>query len=148
LQGLAIVIVATGYPESKMLISDGKPILLKSGVYKLTTNWSWQDAKLNTYIVPKGFQTDLASIPFPFDIYWPKDFSRSYSKAAILHDYIFVNHGAWVNQQFINISYHQAHNIFRDCMVDLGEHKLNYLPIYHAVLFFSWLFWFTNKNPQ
>ena len=40
------------------------------------------------WAVPKGFQTDLASIPYPINKIIKKD-NKKYARSSILHDYLY-----------------------------------------------------------
>ena len=79
-----------------------------------------------TIKVPKGFETDFASIP---RIFWPilPPFGR-YTKAAIIHDYLYGLEGCsrWL-----------ADAIFREAMCQLGVPWYKRIPIYYAVRFFG-----------
>jgi len=101
--------------------------------------------------VPKGFDTDFASIPkllwlFP---YWAK-----YSKASVLHDFLY-----WLAHQpvdvilsyfyKINIARKEADDIFHEAMlVEWRDHRLGVLLAhieYRGVRLFGWLAWEIKK---
>ena len=46
---------------------------------------------VSVFLVPAGFKTDLASIPWPFKLFFPPD--GPWAKAAVLHDFLCVNLG-------------------------------------------------------
>lgn len=76
--------------------------------------------------VPAGFVTDLASIPRLFwNIFPPYD---KYAKAAIIHDYLYVNS--------INTKKY-ADNIFLEAMTVLGVETWRKYIIYWAVVLFG-----------
>lgn len=68
------------------------PILDKEGNVKDPKDYTEEERKLRTIetiVVPKGFITDLASIPRPLWIWFPPH--DEYAKAAIIHDYMYDN---------------------------------------------------------
>ncbi len=44
----------------------------------------------DTIIVPSGFRTDGATVPFPFTAFYPR-FRPDYMRAVVLHDFILTN---------------------------------------------------------
>lgn len=122
-----------------MLISDGKPLKLTDGTYRLVTDWVFVLSN-RVYTVPKGFSTDLASIPYPFNLIWGKDFSKPFNKAAIFHDFVHLNGFSYVNKRIQKFNYWDTQVYFLKIMIELGEKPWNYLPIFLAVLLFSWVF--------
>ncbi len=79
-----------------------------------------------TILVPKGFVTDLASVPrFAAGIIPP---DGPWVMAAIIHDYLYATQGlAGV------FTRSQADDIFREAMKDLGVNKVRRNVIYAAV---------------
>ena len=77
------------------------------------------------FIVPKGFQTDLASVPRPFVWLLPR-YGR-YTRAAILHDYL------WRNTSTVGVSRADADGIFRRAMRELGVPFLRRWMMWAAV---------------
>ena len=69
-----------------------------SGRFQLMRNLIYRTEAGNMYVVPRGFKTDLATIP---KIFWgilpPHDL---YLSAAILHDYFCVNN--WIKRKDID----------------------------------------------
>lgn len=67
------------------LVSDGKPLKLKDGRYRLIEDWQflWGEGE-NPLIVPKGYVCDLASIP-KWAFWWKRGL---WDIAAIAHDHI------------------------------------------------------------
>ena len=86
--------------------------------------------------VPAGFDTDFASIP---KFLWFLPAWAKFSKAAVIHDYIYQNHGK------LDMSRRQADDIFLEAMlVSWRNHKLGKIlaHIFHwAVRLFSWIAW-------
>jgi hypothetical protein len=89
-----------------------------------------QEGDYNKTNVPKGFVTDLASIPKAFWSLMPRD--GVYLAAAIIHDYNY-----WFQEQ----TRFQADKIFDLGMQELGVSYLTRKTIYHSVRIggnFSW----------
>lgn len=79
--------------------------------------------------VPKGFRTDLASIPRIFWNIFPP-FGR-YTQAAVVHDYLYrIQH----NRK-------QADKIFYDLMIEYGTRKWKAKIMYLAVRIFGYYAW-------
>lgn len=112
-----------------------KPIQ-KEEKYELAEDYIYS---INGYCitVPKGFLTDLASIPLPFRIFFPKD--GDYTPAAVVHDYLYSEH----NNTGINREY--ADKIFNFIMKELGISTYKRKTMYRAVRLFGEPFW---KNKQ
>jgi hypothetical protein len=47
------------------------------------------EASNDIVTVPKGFETDLASVPFPLTFFIPKD--GTHTQAAVLHDWLYCS---------------------------------------------------------
>jgi hypothetical protein len=75
-----------------------------------------------TFTVPQGFVTDLASVPRVFWTIYPP-FGR-YQKAAVLHDFLCVTR---------MVSYQDAHGIFRRIMRELGVSRFTRWTMWSAV---------------
>lgn len=76
--------------------------------------------------VPIGFRSDFASIPRYAQCVLPK--LGRYSKAAVLHDYLYVI--AYKNKKF-------ADDVFLEAMIILGVPKWKRWVMYHAVRIFG-----------
>jgi hypothetical protein len=62
---------------------DGKWLLIQPLIYQ-------SDVALETFTVPAGFQTDLASVPrLPFVFLLAGDCAR---QAAVVHDFLYTSH--------------------------------------------------------
>ena len=81
-----------------------------------------------SFIVPKGFKTDFASIPFGLG--WLAPSYGLYTKAAILHDYLYDSK---------SVSRADADGIFRRTMHELGVSFLRRWTMWAAVRFSSGL---------
>lgn len=115
-------------------MAETKLILTPSGF----KTWKvWQDFKQETSIwdieVPKGTETDLASIPrFLWCLLPP--FGR-YSQAAVIHDYLYSTEGTGV------LSRKDSDNIFYELMIRYGTYKWKAKLMYFAVRIFGRLYW-------
>jgi hypothetical protein len=112
----------------------------KDPIYILTREIGWkpsaeQATHLKEVKVPKGFVTDLASIPRLFYSALRPD--GEYAYAAIIHDYLY-----WDQQT----SRETADEIFRLAMVDFKVDKRVAATIYNAVRLGGALSWKRNAN--
>jgi len=87
--------------------------------------------EINGYIivVPKGFTTDLASVPRVLWVFFPP-FGK-YTRAAIVHDYLYSE----LNDTGINRYW--ADKIFYHIMQELGVAGYKRAPMYQAVRMFG-----------
>jgi len=76
--------------------------------------------------VPRGFITDLATVPKIFWFFLPP--TGEYGKAAVLHDYLYAN--AIESKLY-------ADNIFLEAMKVLGVGKIKRTIMYYAVRLFG-----------
>ncbi len=93
--------------------------------HSFTFHLNWKDYQDIT--VPKKFITDFASIPKAFWSLIPP--FGQHTKAAVLHDYIYVYHGMQTRKQ--------ADDIFLKAMEMLGVGKLKRKIMYRAVRMFA-----------
>ncbi|MGI9390601.1 MAG: DUF1353 domain-containing protein [Boseongicola sp.] len=91
-------------------------------------------AKLKSVTVPKGFVTDLASIPRVFWSSLRPD--GEYAYAAVIHDYLY-----WVQDR----SRKEADAIFLACMLDFKVSKTKAITIYNAVRLLGESYWNDNN---
>lgn len=85
--------------------------------------------------VPKGFTTDLASVPWPASMFIPPD--GRYNQAAVLHDYLYSI------QTRPRIG---CDRIFLEAMKILGVNVIKRLIMYKAVRLWGWLPWNEHKK--
>lgn len=83
-------------------------------------------------IVPKGFKTDLASVPRIFWRAFPP--FGEYSQAAIVHDYLY-------NTPMTGVSREIADAIFLAAMVELGVSWFDRQVIHKGVRVGGWATW-------
>ena len=81
-------------------------------------------------VVPKGFTTDLASVPWPASMIIPK--SGRFNSAAVIHDYLYFSK-LYTRQK--------ADLIFYQAMQVLGVSFIKRWVMYHSVRTFSWMAW-------
>jgi hypothetical protein len=88
----------------------------------------------DTICVPRGFITDLASIPRMLRaVFNVNDESR---QAAVLHDYLYCGQG------FAGaLSRAQCDRLFRDAMQDQGVNWLQRWTMWAGVRIGGWLYW-------
>ena len=86
--------------------------------------------------IPKGFETDFASIPRAFWIIFPPD--GQYSQAAVVHDYLYSKRGIVKRRVYKRKS---CDKIFLEAMEVLKVNKCVRKTIYRAVRMFGWACW-------
>ncbi len=88
----------------------------------------------NTIMVPVGFATDFASIPRPFWAILPK--WGKYGNAAVIHDFLYFRQ---------DLPRKEADDVLREAMVVLKVVLWQRFVIYHAVRWFGFFAWYTNR---
>jgi hypothetical protein len=92
----------------------------------------WKNEASQIINVPAGFVTDFASIPRAlWDILPP---TGKYGKAAVIHDYLYVNGGNLPPDQF---SKTDADRIFYEAMGILGVGQVTRYVMWQAVKVFG-----------
>ncbi len=76
-------------------------------------------------LVPIGFKTDFASVPWAFRLAIPK--TGRYNEAAVIHDYLcyLSNKGLYSRER--------ADRIFREAMITLGVNERKIRKMYKSV---------------
>ena len=106
-----------GYnPETNTWITNGVVTF-----WGKSTNWK-------NITVPLGFDTDLASVPWPASMLIPK--SGRYNSAAVLHDYLYSKKGKIIDKEYTRA---QVDLIFLEAMTDLGVNWFKRNLMYRAV---------------
>ncbi len=116
--------------------------MLDSHRFKLYRSFTFHlDSKRSqrTVRVPVGFITDFASIPKAFWSIIPP--YGKYTKAAVLHDYIYKYHGFVSGDQFISYTRKEADQIFLKAMEVLGVGRVKRWTMYTAVRWFGRKAW-------
>jgi hypothetical protein len=112
-------------------LADGKYWVLK-------TQLVYQDPTTGTtYTVPRGFVTDLASVPRLFWSVFPT--CGPYTAAAVVHDYLY-----WTQSD--NCDKSCADKVLLDAMVDLHVSSFSRQAIYTAVDNFGKSSWTENAQ--
>jgi hypothetical protein len=108
--------------------------------FYLAGNLDWEPNKGQNYkpvLVPRGFVTDLASVPRIFwSILTP---TGRYAYAAVVHDYLY-----WTQER----SRKEADEIFRIAMEDAKTPTATVLTLYNAVRAAGGVAWDANKNTK
>lgn len=92
-------------------------------------------------VVPKGFVTDLASVPWPASMLIPK--SGRFNQSAVLHDFLYSKRGKVNNREY---SRAKCDLIFLEAMQVLGVHWFKRKIMYRAVRLGGWAAW--NKKER
>lgn len=85
-----------------------------------------KEGSLDVIVIPQGFVTDLASVPWPATMFIPKD--GTYDQAAVVHDYLYhtLGLGGKYNRK-------QCDRIFLEAMGVLGVPLWKRRIMYRAV---------------
>lgn len=128
------------------LISDGKPLYLgNKKQFRLITDWQWQADKKGKFwlVVPKGYVSDLASVP-PIFFWWQWG---KWNIAAIAHDYIYehgyingVNPDKSVQLKLECDRLGADLLFFTHCLV-LGVNPITACLMFLACRLFGWIWW-------
>lgn len=99
--------------------------------YELFQDLVFYSATLDRVItVPKGFQTDLASIPLGLWNLLPK--SGRYDRAAVIHDWLYTKNGC---------TRAEADAVLKEAMEALGVGRVKIWMIYSGVRSGGWHAW-------
>jgi hypothetical protein len=110
-------------------------------IYYLVEPFTWtpnadNGSDYSAVVVPKGFVTDLASIPDPLFPWLRAD--GPYAQAAIVHDYLYWTQPAKGREY--------ADNVFRIAMRDLEVAPATVALMYHAVRTLGNAAWVDNRR--
>jgi hypothetical protein len=107
---------------------NNKLILSPSGWKHWTLEQDFEEVSKGLHIcVPKGFRTDLASVPRIFWSIIPP--MGRYSQAAVIHDWLCENPSL--------VDRKKADEIFYDLMIKYKTYKWKAKLMYYAVRFYS-----------
>ena len=109
---------------------DGKWLLVNAWMYK-------SDALLPAIRIPKGFETDLASIPRIFTPLITKN--GKHRRAAIVHDYLYSVRGRLPSGEVLNRK--QCDDLFREALSVCGVKRWKRWAMHAAVRSGGWVFW-------
>lgn len=85
-----------------------------------------------TYIIPAGFESDLATVPRPLWHIFPP-FGK-YARAAVIHDYCYFKLRERMTRK-------EADQLFLDVMKRDGVGRVTRYCMYSAVRCFAWVYW-------
>ena len=85
--------------------------------------------------VPKGFETDFASIPSPLTLFLPK--WSVYGPAAVVHDWLY-----WIQTE----PRLEADNVLLEAMKTLKVSPAKQSILYFGVRIFGWWAWLQNEG--
>jgi hypothetical protein len=107
--------------------------------YYITNNIEWRSNNDPHLIItaPKGFVTDLASVPRVFWSLLPP--TARYSYAAIIHDYLY-----WYQP----CERDKADNILKDAMQELNVAVATVFTVYNAVRLAGGIAWASNAEAR
>ena len=109
---------------------------VRAGVKRTLDPLIWNDGPLNAeLVVPAGFHTDGASLPFLLTAIWDRWESRTL-RSAILHDFGYST-GSLGNKSAVDIRFH------RGLLADHWPHAALY---YFGVRYFGWYAWNWQRN--
>lgn len=98
--------------------------------FKLCDDFNVQ-VNYSIYTVPKGFVTDLASVPRVMWAYYSPNDARTIP-AAILHDFMYrIN---------LSVTRKQADDIFYHALIKGGTSKAKAVKYYLGIRLFGWMF--------
>ncbi|MEL6493562.1 MAG: DUF1353 domain-containing protein [Cyanobacteria bacterium J06623_7] len=143
------------------LISNGNPIKTKDGKYRLVEDWQLEhDRIVPILIVPKGYKTDLASIPKwakPLFGLWTLLSQRRitkgdgwkrglYDKAAVAHDYIW-DYGCLQTSYGKEFPFtrEESDRLFYEICLAVGVYPKTAFLMYVAVRIYSIYSYYKNK---
>jgi len=104
---------------------------LRGRLWKVHESFVYEVGHDEVIYVPRGFVTDLASVPRPFWPICPTD--DGYSQAAVLHDWLCRHQGKV--EKFYTVR--RTSEIFYNAMRELGIGKLRAGIMFRAVLHFG-----------
>lgn len=104
-------------------------------IYRVTKSFSFYSGGRENPIfevtIPSGFETDLASVPWPFSLVLKP--TGRYAQAAVVHDYLLerhINHQHFVSKIVVDASFYEA-------MLVLKVNKIIASLFYYAVRLYS-----------
>ena len=109
---------------------------IDNDVWMVETHFTYFTTSGREIIVPRGFITDFASVPWGVRNFFPKDYDGT--QAAVLHDYLYskrFKHG---------ITRKECDDIFLEAMKVLNVGWLRRQVMHKAVRSAGWAYW--NKN--
>jgi hypothetical protein len=105
-------------------------ICINDGAWRLNAPLVYESDIVSRIEVPKGFETDFASVPRVPVVYtaWGDRAHRE----AVLHDYLYRTDSIPI------VTYSQANSIFKEAMVSTGKPFRIYYWMYLGVVLGGW----------
>lgn len=119
-------------PDTALLKRNKK----RPGTFVLVEQFTFITNELFTVMVPKGFVTDLASIPRVLRLLI--QVNGRHSDAAIIHDWLYYKKG---NVCFWTFSRKECDDIFYQAMLESGVPKWKARTMWSGVRVGGWLAW-------
>jgi len=119
------------------------PLDERSDYFRLVEDFRYEHP-LGTILVPKGFDTDFASIPAIFRVVLSP--TGSYRKAAVIHDFMY-----WFRTLGAGgppLSREIADTVFYDAMTDEGVSGPLRAVVYRGVRVGGWAAWADNSKKK
>lgn len=109
-------------------------------VHQVTRQGVYVAADGAHYVIPRGFETDGASVPRPLWWLYPP-FGQDYEPAAILHDYLYAHAEQYPGSDQGHLSRGEADALFLEAMAALGYRASGRRVIHAAVRAGGWKAW-------
>ena len=100
----------------------------EGGFWRLITPFTYRSALLGKIVVPAGFITDLASVPWFARWYVSRD--GNHTRAAVIHDYLYARSS---EASFPDISRRTADRVFLEALRVCGLRPTLARVLYSAV---------------
>lgn len=117
--------------KSRLILEPSKV----EGRFSLVEPLIFESKTLGKIIVPRGFDTDGASIPLFFNEVWKIGGVKM--APAVLHDYLYRTQIC---------TRQEADKVFLEAMECAGVSKFKRTSMYYAVRTFGWLAWSKNRG--
>lgn len=123
------------FNKEPLVVSQISPILWKIE-REVTYHVGHKDSN-DIIVVPKGFTTDFASVPWPASMLIPM--SGQHNMAAVVHDYLYSTQER---------SRKESDDIFLEALTVLGVSLVKRRIMYRAVRLWGWVPWNHHKKKM
>jgi hypothetical protein len=135
------------------IIQSGSPVAYfseKKTTYRLSQDFIWKSNEGIQYLVPKGFTTDVATIPFPVSLAFKWGV---WHYAAILHDWGCTHAYVMVLEEtgcikYLDIERRHNDSLFKACLLDLGVSPAKAQFLYLGVRLWSRMQPLVGEEPR